>query len=270
MSAKSKAVVLLFFVIMASCGNFWKAFATTYQRWHIESKMIKIILSFFVTLVLITTSGCLHIYQSLGHNFGAYVSTVSGKEYDQVANRWDYENKALLYVYRPNSQWAADEIEAPSFYLDDERVFNIRANGYTWFELEPGEYEVIMRRPLMGLEGIKTESFEFDLSRIAQMSLAVEADKVYFLRYSEIDPPAIEHQTLAEDIPLGDGPLMLVATELAHDELKVTRMLPDGGRFIKSKGPLSEDELEEVFDSRVINLDDEEEIQDENTMKWWW
>ena len=47
-------------------------------------------------------------------------------------------------------------------------------------------------------------------------------------------------------------------------------MLPDGGRFIKSKGPLSEDELEEVFDSRVINLDEEEEAQDENTMKWWW
>jgi len=231
--------------------------------------MIKIIISVFATFVLISTSGCLHIYQSIGHNFGAYIATVSGKEYSQVANRWDYENKALLYVYRPNSQWAADEIEAPSFYLDDERVFNIRANGYTWFELEPGEYEVVMRRPLMGLEGIATESFEFDLKRIAQMNLAVEADKVYFLRYSEIDPPELEHQTLDEDMPLGDGPLMLVSTELAHNELSVTRMLPEGGRFIKSKGPLSEDELEEVFDSRVIDLS-EEEAEDSNTMKWWW
>ncbi len=123
--------------------------------------MIRIILTIFITSVLITTTGCLHIYQSLGHNFGAYIATVSGKEYSQVANRWDYESKALLYVYRPNSQWAADEVEAPSFYLDNERIFNIRANGYTWFELEPGEYEVIMRRPLMGLEGISTESFSF-------------------------------------------------------------------------------------------------------------
>ncbi len=186
-----------------------------------------------------------------------------------MGNRWDYENKALLYVYRPNSEWAADEIEAPSFYLEDERVFNIRANGYTWFELEPGEYEVVMRRPLMGLEGIATDSFEFDLKRIAQMNLAVEADKVYFLRYSEIDPPQPEHQTIKEDIPLGDGPLMLVSTELAHTELAVTRMLPEGGRFIKSKGPLSEDELEEVFDSRVIDLSNEEP-EDTNTMKWWW
>lgn len=233
--------------------------------------MIKIILNFFLITVLFLTSGCLHIYQSIGHNFGAYVATVSGKEYNQVGNRWDYENKALLYVYRPNSQWAADEVEAPSFYIDDERVFNIRANGYTWFELEPGEYEVIMRRPLMGLEGINLDGFEFDLSRIAQMNLSVEADKVYFLRYSEIEPPEVEDQTIEEDIPLGDGPLLLVSTDLAQNEMEVTRMLPEGGRFIKSKGPLSEDELEEVFDSKVINLDDEAEpIEDANTMKWWW
>jgi hypothetical protein len=231
--------------------------------------MIKIIIAFFATFVLISTSGCLHIYQSLGHNFGAYIATVSGKEYSQVGNRWDYENKALLYVYRPDSKWASDEIEAPSFYLDDERIFNIRANGYTWFELEPGEYEVVMRRPLMGLEGIATDSFEFDLKRIAQMNLAVEADNVYFLRYSEIDPPELEHQTLKEDMPLGDGPLMLVSTDLAHNELAVTRMLPEGGRFIKSQGPLTEDELEEVFDSRVIDLSEEEQ-EDSNTMKWWW
>lgn len=234
--------------------------------------MIKIILNFFLITVLSLTSGCLHIYQSIGHNFGAYVATVSGKEYNQVGNRWDYENKALLYVYRPNSQWAADEVEAPSFYIDDERVFNIRANGYTWFELEPGEYEVIMRRPLMGLEGINLDGFEFDLSRIAQMNLSVEADKVYFLRYSEIEPPELEDQTIEEDIPLGDGPLLLVSTDLAQNEMEVTRMLPEGGRFIKSKGPLSEDELEEVFDSKVIDLDDEAEPieEDTNTMKWWW
>jgi hypothetical protein len=236
--------------------------------------MIRIILALFATFVLFSTSGCIHIYQSIGHNFGAYIATVSGKEYSQVGNRWDYENKALLYVYRPNSQWAADEVEAPSFYLDDERVFNIRANGYTWFELEPGEYEVIMRRPLLGLEGINLDGFEFDLKRIAQMNLEVEADKVYFLRYSEIDPPDIEHQTLSDDIPLADGPLVLVSTELAQNELQVTRMLPEGGRFIKSKGPLTEDELEEVFESRVIEIGEDDEVsepvEESNTMKWWW
>ncbi|WP_396587273.1 DUF2846 domain-containing protein [Bermanella sp. R86510] len=231
--------------------------------------MITIIKSLIATFVLLLLSGCITIYQSIGHNFGAYVATVSGKEYDQVANRWDYENKALLYVYRPNSQWAADEVEAPSFYLDNERIFNIRANGYTWFELEPGEYEVIMRRPLFGLEGVATESFEFDLKRIAQMNLAVEADKVYFLRYSEIDPPNPDYQKVDEDVPLADGPLVLVSKDLAHQELVATRMLPEGGRFIQSSGPLTEDELEDVFDSRVIDLDEQAQ-EDENTMQWWW
>jgi hypothetical protein len=232
--------------------------------------MIRIILAFTITSVLLSTTGCLHIYQSLGHNFGAYIATVSGKEYSQVANRWDYESKALLYVYRPNSQWAADEVEAPSVYLDDERVFNIRANGYTWFELEPGNYELIIRRPLMGLEGLATDSFSFDLKRIAEMNLAVEANKVYFLRYSEIDPPELEQQVVEDDIPIANGPLVLVSTLLAQNELAGTRMLPEGGHFIKSKGPLSEDQLEEVFDSRIVDLEDSEEVADENTMKWWW
>jgi hypothetical protein len=231
--------------------------------------MIRIILTLCLISVLITASGCLHVYQSLGHNFGAYIAAVSGKEYSQVANRWDYESKALLYIYRPNSQWAADEVEAPSFYLGDERIFNIRANGYTWFELEPGEYQVVMRRPLMGLEGIATDSFSFDLKRIAEMNLAVEANKVYFLRYSEIEPPELEQQIIENDLPIANGPLSLVATQLAHNELAVTRMLPEGGHFIKSKGPLSEDQLEEVFDSRVVDLEDSEEPE-ENTMKWWW
>ncbi len=243
--------------------------------------MKRIIISLCVTPVLLFNVGCFHVYQSIGKNFGAYISTVKGKEFQQVGNRWDYESKALLYVYRPDSQWASDEVEAPTFYLDNERIFNIRANGYTWFELEPGEYDVIMRRPLLGIEGIDFdgETF-FEFGRIAEMNLSVEADKVYFLRYNEIDPPAQEHQILDEDVPMGDGPLMLVATDLAHEELAATRMLPEGGHFIKYSGPLSTKNMEEVFDSRVIDLEEvpveviepepEEEPEDTNTMKWWW
>ncbi len=228
--------------------------------------MIKIIIGLAAKLsvfsAIMMASGCIHIYQSIGHSHGAYVATVSGKEYEPIANRWDYQNKALVYIYRPNSQWAADEVEAPSFYIDDERVFNIRANGYTWFELEPGEYEVVMRRPLFGLEGIET----FDLKRIAEMQLHVEAERVYYLRYSEIDPPSEDQLVMVDEIVSGDGPLQLVTTQLAHNELDATRMLPEGGRFIQTQGPLSEDELEEVFDSRVVDNADE----DSNTMKWWW
>lgn len=215
----------------------------------------------FVTTMVMLLSGCIHIYQSLGHNHGAFIAKVSGKPYEPVANRWDYKNKALLYIYRPNSEWAADEIEAPSFYIDGERVFNIRANGYTWFELEPGQYEIIMRRPLMGLEGIEN----FDLKRIAELNLKVEADHVYYLRYSEIDPPKLEDQVMENDLPVGDGPLVMVKPELAHADMLATRMLPEGARFVRNTAPLTEDQLEDVFDSRVIAPQ-----EDDNTMKWWW
>lgn len=224
--------------------------------------MIRIILGFAGAVACLLLTGCIQVYQSIGHNHGAYIATVSGKSYEPVANRWDYENTGLLYVYRPNSEWGEDEIESPSFYINDERVFNIRANGYTWFELEPGDYDIVMRRPLFGLEGVET----FDLKRIAEMTLAVEANQVYYLRYSEIDPPRVDAQTIVNDTPVAEGPLVLVKTDYAHEELPETRMLPEGGGFIQAQGPLSEDELEEVFDSRVVEPDDEEA----NTMQWWW
>jgi hypothetical protein len=59
------------------------------------------------------------IYQSIGHNFGSFVSAPNGQDFQPVGYRWDYEHTALVYVYRPASTWANDELEAPSFYLND-------------------------------------------------------------------------------------------------------------------------------------------------------
>lgn len=98
----------------------------------------------------------------------------------------------------------------------------------------------------------------------------MEANKVYFLRYSEIDPPETAVKTVVGDAATGNSPLVLVATEYAQHEMKVTRMLPEGGRYIKSSGPLSEDELEGVFDSRVVSEVEDVAVEDPNTMKWWW
>ena len=50
---------------------------------------------------------------------------------------WGSNQNAMVYFYRPNSQWAADEIDAPSVYIDDRHYFNIRGNGYTWLEMAP-------------------------------------------------------------------------------------------------------------------------------------
>ena len=131
------------------------------------------------------------VYQSIGHNFGSFVVAPNGQDFQPVGYRWDYEHTALVYVYRPASTWADDELEAPSLYLNDEHLFNIRGNGYTWYELKPGNHEMLVRRPLMGLEGVKVgDAVDFTLKMVTELQLNAKAGQVYYLRYSEVDKDA--------------------------------------------------------------------------------
>ena len=81
--------------------------------------------------------------------FGSYPKWLfgpDGHEYKPVGYRWDYERNALLYVYRPATRWSMDEVEAPSFNVNGKRLFNIKGGSYTWYELEPGQYDFLVRR----------------------------------------------------------------------------------------------------------------------------
>lgn len=204
--------------------------------------MIRIVsLGLSSVLLLLLLSGCT-IHQSVGDNFGSYVSEPDGQNFKPVGYRWDYENTALIYIYRPATQWSMDELETPSFNVDGERLFNIKGGGYTWYEMEPGEYGVVIRRGILGLEGVG----EFVIKRVAQLKLEVQAGKVYYLRYSEIDPPSVQPDL--EDIPQGDGPLQLVAPSIALSELPITKMIHRGRDRLKPR-PVAEDEvLQQVFD----------------------
>ncbi|MAK91148.1 MAG: hypothetical protein CMI13_07945 [Oleibacter sp.] len=182
-------------------------------------KIISLLLSAFLFL-----PGCT-VYQSIGDSFGSYVSEPDGQAFKPVGYRWDYEHTALMYVYRPASEWSMDELESPSFNVDDERLFNVKGGGYTWYELEPGSYNIAMRRGLLGLEGIKNV---FVLKEIARLELQAQAGKIYYLRYSEIDPPVLQTQGQSGVTPLGDGPLQLVDPGLALNELPVTKMIHHG------------------------------------------
>lgn len=166
------------------------------------------------------------IYQSIGHNFGSFVSAPNGQDFQPVGYRWDYEHTALIYVYRPASTWANDELEAPSFYLNDDHLFNIKGNGYTWYELEPGNHEVKIRRPLLGLEGIDiTNVMDFTLKMVTELDLNAKAGSVYYLRYSEVDKDAAKFK----DMTFNKNPLQLVTPEVALAEIQDTNML-DAGR----------------------------------------
>ncbi len=176
----------------------------------------------FAASLLVIGSGCT-VYQSIGKSVGSFLHPVSGHDFVHIANdQWDRSN-AVLYFYRTHSQWAADEIEAPSVYIDDNHYFNIRNDSFTWLEVAPGERHIAIRRPLLGLEGLNS----FSLSLIADATLKVEPGNIYYLRYNELEGPESTHPELAEDHPLTSGDLQLVTREYAMqaDEIVSTRFL---------------------------------------------
>ncbi|WP_100639412.1 DUF2846 domain-containing protein [Marinobacter salexigens] len=169
-------------------------------------------LCFRVLLVVsvLSASGCT-IYQSIGKSTGSFLHPVSGHDFVHIDNDlWDRKH-AVLYFYRTHSEWAADEIEAPSVYVDDSHYFNIRNDSFTWLVVSPGERHIAMRRPLLGLEGLNS----FSLSLIADATLTVEPGGIYYLRYNELSEPAQAHPELDPEHPLAQGDLQLVTREYA-------------------------------------------------------
>lgn len=171
---------------------------------------------------MLSASGCT-IYQSIGKSTGSFLHPVSGHDFVHIDNdKWDREH-AVLYFYRTHSQWAADEIEAPSVYIDDAHYFNIRNDSFTWLVVSPGERHIAMRRPLLGLEGLNS----FSLSQIADATLEVEPGGIYYLRYNEVSEPTRAHPDLDPEHPLAQGDLQLVTREYAMQEQEIvsTRFL---------------------------------------------
>lgn len=171
-------------------------------------------------ICVMALSGCT-IYQSIGKSVGGFLHPVSGHDFVHIdSDAWDQRN-ALLYFYRPHSQWAADEIESPSVYIDDKHYFNIRNNSFTWLEVKPGERHIAMRRPLLGLEGLNS----FSLSMIADATLEVEAGKIYYLRYNELTEPEVRHPDLDPEHPLASGDLQLVTRSYAMQSDQIVSTL---------------------------------------------
>lgn len=171
-------------------------------------------------MCVVVLSGCT-VYQSIGKSVGGFLHPVSGHNFVHIdTDAWDQKN-ALLYFYRTHSQWAADEIESPSVYIDDKHYFNIRNNSFTWLEVAPGERHLAMRRPLLGLEGLNS----FSLSLIADATLNVEAGKIYYLRYNELTEPERPHPDLDPEHRLASGDLQLVTREYAMQSGEIVSTL---------------------------------------------
>ncbi|MCP5160166.1 MAG: DUF2846 domain-containing protein [Hahellaceae bacterium] len=184
---------------------------------------------FVVVFAAVAMTGCLR--QSIGKSTGAFLHPVNGPDFVHISNdSWDPSKHALIYFYRPDSQWAADEIEAPSVYVDDHHYFNIRGNSHTWLEVLPGHRVIAYRRPFLGIEGlldgIAYQMGHLDNKKVVQeVELDVKPGQVYYLRYNELTPPSEKNPELDADSPLAKGNMQLVTREYAMSEITKTKFL---------------------------------------------
>ncbi|CAD5105975.1 DUF2846 domain-containing protein [Zestomonas carbonaria] len=139
------------------------------------------------------------------------------------------DDHALVYLYRPQSEWADQELEAPGLFLDNELIGALPSNGYLVLEFDIASYHLEMRRPLLGSYWTLLADGVFDFTKITGFTLDTEAGGVYYLRYDELDPPPLNGQEAT-----ANGPLQLVSAELGQREIASTRLVQPFARIAAS------------------------------------
>lgn len=134
---------------------------------------------------------------------------------------------AVVYFYRPDSVWNRQEILAPSFFLNKQRMPSLINNHYYWLELPPGEYRLVTRRPIANVYFQKGHTLDFK----------VEAGQTYYLRYDE------ENTRPKPDDSLGlikSGPFQQVTRSIAMEDLRMTTLNTPGYSFVDNPDPARE------------------------------
>lgn len=148
---------------------------------------------------------------------GGFFASPDGPPFQAPRARDD--GRALVYLYRPRSAWADQELEAPGLFVDNRLLGSLPSNGFLLLELEIDSYRLEMRRPLFGSYWTALADGPMDFTRIASFVLDAEAGGVYYLRYDELDPPPASAGAPGR----GDGPLQLLAGTAALAEISATR-----------------------------------------------
>lgn len=99
------------------------------------------------------------------------------------------ENRVLLYLYRPQSSWADQELEAPGLFINNQLFSGLPSGGYLVMELDTASYQLEIRRPLLGSYWTLAAESPMDFTRVASFALDAEAGATYYLRYDELSPP---------------------------------------------------------------------------------
>lgn len=108
--------------------------------------------------------------------FGSFLFPVKGEFFKPVLPT-DSRN-ALVYVYRPQTDWNDQEVQSPGFFLNGQFLSGLKSGSYFWFEIPASSYYFSAKRPL---------SF-FYLTTIFESDVNFEGGKSYYFRYDEERP----------------------------------------------------------------------------------
>lgn len=173
------------------------------------------------------------IYWSTGRNLGSYYfPSTDGELFRELTDQeWDKERYGVVYIYRPDSQWAAEELEAPSYYINDQNVFNLRSGSYIYLLLPPGTYDLAARKSLMPVFGLEAHDNKlyaaFDLNLQADFGLQISAGTELWVRHSEISLPAKRHPDILPEDEMATADVQLVDREQAMTEIIYTRFMTE-------------------------------------------
>lgn len=143
---------------------------------------------------------------------GAFIQAVQGETFEPMETL-DPRN-AMVYIYRPVSRWGYEEVQAPTFFIDNQMLFGLKSGGYEWLELHGGRYELYARRPL-GILFLET---------VFELPLEVEGGRDYYLRYSETQPVKLEEIVPNPEDYFRAGPLQQVPEGFALREIQHLRL----------------------------------------------
>lgn len=95
--------------------------------------------------------------------------SATGPEFQPVYSEDD--SKALVYIYRP---WRFCNSAGKTYlYINDTKLLNMRNQGYTWFNVEPGTHV---------LKNLFVRTKKPDLL-LANFELETKANHTYYFRY---------------------------------------------------------------------------------------
>lgn len=132
---------------------------------------------------------------------------------------------AIVYVYRPKSDWSDQEVQSPGFFLNGQFLSGLKSGSYFWFEVPASQYYFNAKRPLAVIY----------LTTIFEADVFFEGNKSYYFRYDEENPGP--KKVAKGTAMLVAGPLRQMADAQGLAEIRETRVMGVGRVFLADEQP---------------------------------